>query len=79
MKQQNKDKLKKIVHTRKVKHLTRTEEIAQLLGVTIEVAEAVREEMDCSGLDYSECTQAEFNACAKESFNYLYRYMMEGE
>lgn len=70
---------KKIVPTRKTKRLTRTEEIAQLLGVTIEVAEAVREEMDCSGLDYSECTQAQFNAQAKASFEYLYRYMMKDE
>lgn len=61
------------------KTLTRTEEIAQLLGVTIEVAEVVREEMDCSRFDYSECTQEEFNACAKASFEYLYRYMMKDE
>jgi len=48
--------------------MTRTQEIAKLLNVSIEIAEKVRDEMDNSGIDYSECDQAEFDATARACY-----------
>jgi len=48
--------------------MTRTNEIATLLKINEEQVELVRDQMDYSGIDYSECTQAEFDACARKCF-----------
>lgn len=48
--------------------MTRTQEIAKLLNVSIKVAEKVRDEMDNSGIDYSECEQAEFDKTARACY-----------
>jgi hypothetical protein len=43
-------------------------EVRDILGCTPELAERVRGAMDCTGIDYSECTQREFIACARNCF-----------
>ncbi len=48
--------------------MNRTQEIARLLDVSIEIAEKVRDEMDDSGIDYSECEQAEFDDTARACY-----------
>ena len=48
--------------------MTRTQEIAKLLSVSIEMAEKVRDEMDDSGIDYSECEQSEFDNTARACY-----------
>jgi len=53
--------------------MTRTEEIAKLLKVDMDTAEAVHYEMDCSGIDYSECTTREFNRTARECYEIVKR------
>ena len=45
-----------------------TREIAALLGVSLEYARRVQDAMELSGLDFSECTQREFNRAAREAF-----------
>jgi len=51
--------------------MTRIEEIAKLLNISNEMAEKVLQEMD---IDFSECEQKEFEACARSSYNYITRY-----
>lgn len=46
----------------------RIQEIMKRLGVTQEIAEQVLEEMEMSGLDFSECTQREFNMAMNEAY-----------
>jgi hypothetical protein len=46
-------------------------EIAKLLHCDVAAAERVRHEMDCAGLDYSQCTQREFNRAAREAYDTL--------
>ncbi len=48
--------------------MSRTEEIAKLLNVSLEVAEKVHDLMDESGIDYSECEQSEFDDTAHECY-----------
>ena len=45
--------------------------ITELLNVSPEVANKVEYEMDCMGIDYSECTTREFNMYAKEAYQYM--------
>ena len=56
------------------KPLTRTEEIAKLLNISNKDAMKVQREMDCSGIDYSECSQREFDEMAMDAYRYLHRY-----
>lgn len=48
--------------------MNRTQEIAKLLNVPIETAEKVRDVMDDSGIDYSECEQSEFDDTARACY-----------
>lgn len=45
-----------------------THDIAKLLKVDLETAEKVQYEMECWGLDFSECSKREFNEVARECF-----------
>jgi hypothetical protein len=45
-----------------------TREIMEKCKVDADTALKIQYEMDCSGLDYSECSQRAFNACMKECF-----------
>ena len=38
-----------------------TRQIVALLNISLEKAETVQYEMDCSGIDYSECSTRKFN------------------
>ena len=49
--------------------MNRTQEIAKLLNVSTEVAEKVRDAMDDSGIDYSECEQSEFDDTARACYD----------
>lgn len=42
-------------------------ELMKLLKIDAPTAACVLHEMDCSGIDYSECTRREFNRCAREA------------
>jgi hypothetical protein len=42
-------------------------ELQKLLKIDAPTAARVLHEMDCSGIDYSECTTREFNRCAREA------------
>lgn len=44
-----------------------TRQIAELLKISLEDARRVQDQMECNGLDFSECTKAEFKAEAKEA------------
>ena len=44
-----------------------TQEIANLLGIDVQVAVKVQDRMEYNGIDYSECTQDEFNEYAFEA------------
>ena len=45
-----------------------TYDIAKLLKIDLETAEKVQYEMECWGLDFSECSKREFNQVARECF-----------
>ena len=45
-----------------------TRQIAELLKIDLEIAKEVQYEMMCSGLDFSECSNREFNKMARECF-----------
>lgn len=47
--------------------MTVTAEIAKLLKISLEAADKVRTQMGVNGLDFSGCSQREFNAAAKEA------------
>jgi len=49
-----------------------TREIAALLNISLEEAVKVQDEMECNGIDYSECTKAEFKREAKFAYANLY-------
>ena len=51
--------------------MTRIDEIACILNVTKEIAQRVLDEMDKSEIDYSECTQEQFNQCAIRSLRLI--------
>lgn len=46
----------------------RVREIAKLLGISVQTAGLVLTEMEMSGLDFSECSQAEFEQAAREAY-----------
>jgi len=54
--------------------MSRKQEIANLLNVSDEVAKKVLDEMNMSEVNFSECTQAEFDATARECYQYITRY-----
>jgi hypothetical protein len=45
-----------------------TKQIMSLLKVDVETALLVQEKMDCSGIDYSECSKREFEMAARDAF-----------
>jgi|GEM_PF-1863035 hypothetical protein len=45
-----------------------TRQIAELLKIDLETAAKVQYEMECWGLDFSECSKREFNMVARECF-----------
>lgn len=45
-----------------------TRKIAELLKIDLETAKKVQYEMECWGLDFSECSKREFNQVARECF-----------
>lgn len=45
-----------------------TRDIAALLGIDPQAALAVQRQMEINGLDFSECTQEEFNTAAHEAY-----------
>jgi len=45
-----------------------TQEIAKLLGITIDAAFAVQNRMGENGLDFSECTKRQFEAAARRAY-----------
>jgi hypothetical protein len=51
--------------------MTVLKELMTLLHINAETAERVRHEMDCSGVDYSQCSRRQFNACARECYETL--------
>jgi len=50
---------------------TNIKKIMQILNVDAETAERVEYIMDCSGIDYSECSMREFKAEAKHAYSRL--------
>lgn len=48
-----------------------TREIAKILNISLEVAVKVQYEMECNGIDYSECSNAQFKREAKLAYNTL--------
>jgi hypothetical protein len=48
-----------------------TKDIATLLKVSIDVALKVQSEMSGNGLSFSNCSQRQFNAAAREAFAFL--------
>lgn len=58
--------------------MSRMEEIARLLNISLEIAEKVLDEMDMTGIDYSECEQSEFDETARNCYAYLTRYEVKG-
>ena len=48
-----------------------TREIAKILNISLEDAVKVQDEMECNGIDYSECTKAEFKREAKYAYSTL--------
>ena len=45
-----------------------TRQIAELLKIDLEIAKEVQYEMMCLDLDFSECSNREFNKMARECF-----------
>lgn len=45
-----------------------TREIMAKCKVSAELALKIQNEMGCMGLDFSECSQRQFNACMKECY-----------
>lgn len=45
-----------------------TRQIAELLKIDLEIAKEVQYEMTSLGLDFSECSNREFNKMARECF-----------
>ncbi len=46
-----------------------TRELMGKYGIDSKTAEAVQSEMEMIGIDFSECTQTEFDACADEAYS----------
>ena len=46
-----------------------TREIMETFGLTPEDAQGVQYYLDCSGIDYSECSTEEYTISMKEAFN----------
>lgn len=44
-----------------------TRDIMRILGVDADKALAIQHKMDCSGIDYSECTKAQFTRAVREA------------